>query len=257
MRRCILDVRLPEDVDALPRLLPTSRVLPHGAVAALSDPPGRAIVVCMRGRKLSEGAAALLRAKGWQAEVLEGGAEAWAAAGLPMIPRGAAGPTLALGHPPPPEDRPHRLPMGDPPLRRPRRALSVRRSVRSRGRCRAIRRHPLRHRRRGDQPPGRPLHLRRACLTTSPCTPRRWTVWHWWSGPPTPTGMTSPRRRRAFWRFRSGCHECFAMICNSLRLESHFTTRFTAGRATGTKKATTGRRAVPNESEMTVPPCPN
>jgi hypothetical protein len=43
----------------------------------------------MRGRKLSEGAAAILRAKGWQAEVLEGGAEAWAAAGLPMVPRAA------------------------------------------------------------------------------------------------------------------------------------------------------------------------
>jgi rhodanese-related sulfurtransferase len=85
----IFDVRLPEDRDALPRLLPTSRVVPHGAVDALTDPPGRAIVVCMRGRKLSEGAAAILRTKGWQAEVLEGGAEAWAAAGLPMIPRAA------------------------------------------------------------------------------------------------------------------------------------------------------------------------
>jgi rhodanese-related sulfurtransferase len=85
----IFDVRLPEDRDALPRLLPTSRVLPHGAVDALTYPPGRAVVVCMRGRKLSEGAAAILRTKGWQAEVLEGGAEAWAAAGLPMIPRAA------------------------------------------------------------------------------------------------------------------------------------------------------------------------
>jgi len=85
----IFDVRLPDDLDALPRLLPTSRVVPHGAVDALTDPPGRAIVVCMRGRKLSEGAAAILRTKGWQAEVLEGGSEAWAAAGLPMIPRAA------------------------------------------------------------------------------------------------------------------------------------------------------------------------
>ena len=83
----ILDVRLPADRDTLPRLVPTSRILPHDAVEGLSGPPGRAIVVCMRGRKLSEGAAALLRTRGWQAEVLEGGAEAWAAAGLPMIPR--------------------------------------------------------------------------------------------------------------------------------------------------------------------------
>jgi rhodanese-related sulfurtransferase len=83
----IFDVRLPEDLDALPRLVPTGRILPHAAVEGLTDPPGRAIVVCMRGRKLSEGAAAILRAKGWEAEVLDGGAAAWDAAGLPMIPR--------------------------------------------------------------------------------------------------------------------------------------------------------------------------
>ena len=83
----LFDVRLPDDLDSLPRLVPTSRIMPHGAVDGLTDPPGRAVVVCMRGRKLSEGAAAVLRTKGWQAEVLEGGAEAWAAAGLPMIPR--------------------------------------------------------------------------------------------------------------------------------------------------------------------------
>jgi rhodanese-related sulfurtransferase len=91
----LFDVRLPEDLEALPHLVPTSHVLPHAAVDALSDPPGRAIVVCMRGRKLSEGAAAILRTKGWQAEVLDGGIEAWAAAQLPMIPR-AALPASAL-----------------------------------------------------------------------------------------------------------------------------------------------------------------
>ena len=83
----ILDVRLPEDLDTLPRLIPTSRLLAHDMVAHLTDTPGRAILVCMRGRKLSEGAAAILRAQGWQAEVLEGGSEAWAVAGLPMVPR--------------------------------------------------------------------------------------------------------------------------------------------------------------------------
>jgi rhodanese-related sulfurtransferase len=83
----LFDVRGPEDLDALPRLVPTSRILPHGAVDDLTGPPGHAIVVCMQGRKLSQGAAAILRTKGWQAEVLEGGTEAWAASGLPMIPR--------------------------------------------------------------------------------------------------------------------------------------------------------------------------
>jgi rhodanese-related sulfurtransferase len=85
----IFDVRLPEDLEAIPRLVPTSRIVAHTAIDALTDPPSRAIVVCMKGRKLTEGAAALLRTKGWQAEVLEGGAVAWEAAGLPMIPRAA------------------------------------------------------------------------------------------------------------------------------------------------------------------------
>jgi rhodanese-related sulfurtransferase len=85
----VLDVRLAEDLDALPRLIPTTSLVAHDALDGLNPPPGRAVVVCMRGRKLSEGAAAILRTRGWQAEVLEGGAEAWAAAGLPMVPRDA------------------------------------------------------------------------------------------------------------------------------------------------------------------------
>jgi rhodanese-related sulfurtransferase len=83
----IFDVRLAEDIDALPRLIPTTRIIPHTAIDGLTDAPGRAVVVCMKGRKLSEGAAAILRTKGWLAEVLEGGALAWEAAGLPMTPR--------------------------------------------------------------------------------------------------------------------------------------------------------------------------
>lgn len=89
----IFDVRLPEDLAAIPRLVPTSRGVAHTAVDALTDLPGRAVVVCMKGRKLSEGAAAVLRTRGWQAEVLEGGAVAWEAAGLPMLPRAALPPT--------------------------------------------------------------------------------------------------------------------------------------------------------------------
>ncbi len=83
----VFDVRLSDDLDALPRLIPMTQVIPHTAIDGLSDRPGRAIIVCMKGRKLSEGAAALLRTKGWQAEVLEGGTLAWEAAGLPMLPR--------------------------------------------------------------------------------------------------------------------------------------------------------------------------
>ena len=85
----LFDVRLPEDLAALPAVIPTTILREHDQFHSIELPPGRAIVVCMGGRKLSEGVAALLRGKGWQAEVLEGGAEAWAAAGLPLIPRAA------------------------------------------------------------------------------------------------------------------------------------------------------------------------
>jgi rhodanese-related sulfurtransferase len=82
----VLDVRLAEDIADLPRLIPTARLIPHGSIATLTDAPGRAIVVCTKGRKLSEGAAAMLRTMGWQAEVLEGGTHGWQSAGLPMLP---------------------------------------------------------------------------------------------------------------------------------------------------------------------------
>ena len=82
----VLDVRLAEDAAALPRLIPTSRRAPHDAVRAEGLAGRRVVVVCARGRKLSEGVAALLRCDGVAAEVLEGGTEAWAAAGLPMVP---------------------------------------------------------------------------------------------------------------------------------------------------------------------------
>jgi hypothetical protein len=46
-------------------------------------------------------------------------------------------------------------------------------------------------------------------------------------------------------RFRSACHGCFAMTCNSLRPVSRCTTRCTAGPATGTTRATTGPQGRP------------
>jgi hypothetical protein len=44
-----------------------------------------AVVVCARGQEKSAGAAALLRHAGVDAEILEGGAAAWSAAGLPVL----------------------------------------------------------------------------------------------------------------------------------------------------------------------------
>ncbi len=87
----IVDVRLPEDLASDPRLIPGSFLLTHTACdpapARLRE--RRVVVVCARGRKLSEGVAALLRTQGIVAEVLEGGSTAWATADLPMVPMAA------------------------------------------------------------------------------------------------------------------------------------------------------------------------
>jgi rhodanese-related sulfurtransferase len=81
----VLDVRLAEDLASLPHVIPTSLCLPHTQCAGISDK--RVVVACMAGKKLSEGVAALLRARGLAAEILEGGVQAWASAGLAMTPR--------------------------------------------------------------------------------------------------------------------------------------------------------------------------
>ena len=82
----LLDVRLPEDVARDPRLVPTSLRLSHDACDPFPLQTRRVVVICARGRKLSEGVAALLRSQSIAAEVLEGGAVAWAEANLPMVP---------------------------------------------------------------------------------------------------------------------------------------------------------------------------
>jgi rhodanese-related sulfurtransferase len=81
----LIDVRIAENVSEHPYLLPGAQLHAHDALPAL--PPGtRAVIICKRGKKLSEGAAAMLRTTGVVAEVLEGGTLAWAEAGLPMVP---------------------------------------------------------------------------------------------------------------------------------------------------------------------------
>ena len=81
----MIDVRIPGNVAEAPVLIPGSRLFAHDALPQMS-PGTRAVVICKRGRKLSEGAAAMLRCQGVLAEVLEGGTEAWVQAGLPVIP---------------------------------------------------------------------------------------------------------------------------------------------------------------------------
>lgn len=100
---CLVDVRTDEDFNADPRLIPGSLRHPCSDIASLV--PGLAgrqpvVVICHRGRKLSEGAAALLRCHGIVAETLAGGILGWREAGMVMVaaarlpPRSADGRTL-------------------------------------------------------------------------------------------------------------------------------------------------------------------
>jgi rhodanese-related sulfurtransferase len=101
----IFDVRDDEDFAADPRLMPCALKRDWDKTASWIDswnPPqgARAVVVCQKGLKLSEGVAALLRARGVAAEVLEGGFAAWRTAGGLLLqpaklpPRDARGSTL-------------------------------------------------------------------------------------------------------------------------------------------------------------------
>ncbi|MGD1879492.1 MAG: chromate resistance protein ChrB domain-containing protein [Kiloniellaceae bacterium] len=84
----ILDTRTDEDFDADPRLIPSAYRRP-GLQAAdwAADFAGRTVVVyCDRGLKISQGGAAWLRHAGASATALDGGFQAWRAAGLPLVP---------------------------------------------------------------------------------------------------------------------------------------------------------------------------
>jgi rhodanese-related sulfurtransferase len=85
----LIDVRTDEDFAADPRLIPGSARRSHKSVADWAPAYGGrgTIVVCQRGLKLSEGAAAWLRQSGGPSEVLEGGFEAWRQAKLPLVPQ--------------------------------------------------------------------------------------------------------------------------------------------------------------------------
>ena len=84
----IVDVCIDDDFNADPRLIPGSFRHPYDDIAALVPQLGnrKTIVVCQKGRKLSQGAAAFLRTSGIAAEALEGGAIAWREAGEPLVP---------------------------------------------------------------------------------------------------------------------------------------------------------------------------
>jgi rhodanese-related sulfurtransferase len=95
----IVDVQTDQDFAADPRLLPGAVRRPYERVAEwASEFRGRSVVVvCQKGQKLSHGVAAWLRQEAVPAESLEGGASAWAEAGLPMVPEAKLPPRDARG----------------------------------------------------------------------------------------------------------------------------------------------------------------
>ena len=87
----IVDVRRPEVVAESNAMLPGSVLRdPHDASSwALDGRPGTIVIACLHGHQRSQMAVAYLRARGLDARVLEGGYDAWHAAGLPVIDRAA------------------------------------------------------------------------------------------------------------------------------------------------------------------------
>jgi rhodanese-related sulfurtransferase len=85
----VLDVRREAAFHAASSVLPAARRALHTAITAqtLGPAPRGVIVYCVHGHNVSQLATASLRAEGVSAARLEGGIEAWIAAGQPVIAR--------------------------------------------------------------------------------------------------------------------------------------------------------------------------
>jgi len=84
----VIDVRIDEDFAQDPDFVPTARRHPHNEISTLATEliGKRVVVYCQKGRKLSQGAMAVLRNHEIAAEVLEGGHFAWRDAGELLVP---------------------------------------------------------------------------------------------------------------------------------------------------------------------------
>jgi rhodanese-related sulfurtransferase len=84
----LVDVRIDEDFSLDPNFIPGSRRCPHQKIASLAvELKGRHVVVyCQKGKKISQGANAILRNQGINTESLEGGHFAWRDAGQLLVP---------------------------------------------------------------------------------------------------------------------------------------------------------------------------
>lgn len=84
----LVDICIDEDFAEDPRLIPGAFRQPFRNIEDLiPELTGlRVVVICQKGLKLSQGAAALLRTHGVSAEYLEGGNHGWRDAGQPLVP---------------------------------------------------------------------------------------------------------------------------------------------------------------------------
>jgi rhodanese-related sulfurtransferase len=84
----IVDVRIDQDFDLDPDLIPSAFRHSHQQIASLApELQGRRVVVyCQKGKKISQGAMAILRNHRVQVETLEGGHFAWRDAAEPLVP---------------------------------------------------------------------------------------------------------------------------------------------------------------------------
>ncbi len=84
----LIDVCIDEDFNEDPRIIPSARRFAFDKIEDLvPELKGKkVIVICQKGLKLSQGAAALLRHHGIACETVQGGIVAWRKAGLPLIP---------------------------------------------------------------------------------------------------------------------------------------------------------------------------
>tara|TARA_R110002110_G_scaffold58612_1_gene166602 strand:+ start:500 stop:1318 length:819 start_codon:yes stop_codon:yes gene_type:complete len=109
----IADVRIDADFDDEPRFIPGAFRHPFTDMTSLAQRMAgrRLIIYCQKGLKISQGAVAILRSLGIDAENVEGGQFAWRDAGLPMTeadripPRDTTGRTVWVTRQRPKVDR--------------------------------------------------------------------------------------------------------------------------------------------------------
>jgi rhodanese-related sulfurtransferase len=89
----VVDVRRAADFDADPGMIPGARRGEPERVDAWSatlDPGAEVVVYCARGGSVSRGVAEALRARGFDARIVEGGIAAWRDAGLEIVSKPAS-----------------------------------------------------------------------------------------------------------------------------------------------------------------------